>query len=161
MPIDKPLSKTKLRNAAIAAKSAALPKNPEELIDQIVRGQPMTGEEVNAASMAFNKVLVEKEVGPIRNHHLAVADNRREQQDLAAQVPSLLHDKPTGFALVKGRPPSLSFRDKAQGARYEELHQRLIARQTKANELGRDFDAYQRKTSEVLMEAVRVQREGR
>jgi hypothetical protein len=52
MPIDKPWSKTQLRSAAIAAKSAALPKTPDELIDQIVKGQPMTGEEVNAASTA-------------------------------------------------------------------------------------------------------------
>ena len=63
MPIDKPLSKTKLRNAAIAAKSAALPKIPDELIDQIVKGQPMTGEEVNAASMAFKKALIERALG--------------------------------------------------------------------------------------------------
>jgi putative transposase len=42
-------SKTKLKNAAIAAKSAALPKIPKELIDQFVTG-PMTGEAVNAAT---------------------------------------------------------------------------------------------------------------
>lgn len=35
-------SRTKLKNAAIAAKSAALPKIPKELIDQFVTG-PMTG----------------------------------------------------------------------------------------------------------------------
>lgn len=104
---------------------------------------------------------IEKEVAPIRDHYLAVADNRRDQQDLAAQALSLLHDKPTGVALVKGQPPSLSFRDKAQGARYEEMRQRLVALQTKTDELEQAFDAYQRKTSEVLMEAIRVQCEGR
>jgi hypothetical protein len=31
-------SQTKLKNAAIAAKSAALPKIPKELIDQFVTG---------------------------------------------------------------------------------------------------------------------------
>lgn len=36
-------SKTKTKNAAIAAKSAALPKIPRELIDQFVSG-PMTAE---------------------------------------------------------------------------------------------------------------------
>lgn len=70
MPIDKPLSKTKLRNAAIAARSAALPKIPDELIDQIVKGQPMTGEEVNAASMAFKKALIERALGAELGFHL-------------------------------------------------------------------------------------------
>jgi hypothetical protein len=44
-----------LKNAAIAARSAAVPKIPKELIDQFITG-PMTGEAVNAASMAFKKV---------------------------------------------------------------------------------------------------------
>ncbi len=41
-------SRTKLKNAAIAAKSAALPKIPKELLDQIVAEGPMTGEQINA-----------------------------------------------------------------------------------------------------------------
>ena len=57
-----PISKTKLKNAAIAAKSAALPKIPKELLDQFVSG-PMTGEAVNAASMAFKKALIERALG--------------------------------------------------------------------------------------------------
>ena len=44
-----PMSKTKMKNAAIAAKSAALPKISKELLDQFVSG-PMTGEAVNADS---------------------------------------------------------------------------------------------------------------
>jgi len=44
-----PISKTKMKNAAIAAKSAALPKIPKELLDQFVSG-PMTGQAVNATS---------------------------------------------------------------------------------------------------------------
>jgi len=43
-----PVSKTKLKNAAIAAKSAALPKIAKELLAQIASGA-MTGEAVNAA----------------------------------------------------------------------------------------------------------------
>ena len=43
-------SKTKLKNSAIAAKSAALPKISSELIAQFVTG-PMTGQAVNAASL--------------------------------------------------------------------------------------------------------------
>lgn len=62
-------SKTKLKNAAIAAKSAALPKIPKELIDQFVTG-PMSGEAVNAASMAFKKALIERAMGAELGHHL-------------------------------------------------------------------------------------------
>jgi putative transposase len=62
-------SKTKMKNAAIAAKSAALPKIPKELLDQFVTG-PMTGEAVNAASMAFKKALIERAMGAELGHHL-------------------------------------------------------------------------------------------
>lgn len=62
-------SKTKLKNAAIAAQSAALPKVPTELIDQFVTG-PMTGEAINAASMAFKKALIERAMGAELGHHL-------------------------------------------------------------------------------------------
>ncbi|MDB5890166.1 MAG: transposase mutator type [Polaromonas sp.] len=61
--------KTKLRNAEIAAKCAALPKIPKELIDQFATG-PMTGEAVNAASMAFKKALIERAMGAELGHHL-------------------------------------------------------------------------------------------
>ena len=64
-----PMSKTKLKNAAIAARSAALPKIPKELLDQFVTG-PMTGEAVNAASMAFKKALIERALGAELGHHL-------------------------------------------------------------------------------------------
>ena len=62
-------SKTKLKNAAIAAKSAALPKIPKELIDQFVTG-PMTADAVNAASMAFKKALIERAMGAELGYHL-------------------------------------------------------------------------------------------
>ena len=62
-------SRTKLKNAAIAARSAALPKIPDELIDQFVTG-PMTGEAVNAASLAFKKALIERAMGAELGHHL-------------------------------------------------------------------------------------------
>lgn len=62
-------SRTKLKNAAIAAKSAALPTIPKELIDQFVTG-PMTGEAVNAASMVFKKALIERAMGAELAHHL-------------------------------------------------------------------------------------------
>jgi len=58
-------SKTK---AAIAA-AAALPSIPKELIDQFVTG-PMSGEAVNAASVAFKKALIERALGAELSHHL-------------------------------------------------------------------------------------------
>jgi len=68
-----PTSKTKMKNAAIAAKTAALPKIPKELIEQFVMG-PMTAESVNAASMAFKKALIERALGAELGHHLGQAD---------------------------------------------------------------------------------------
>jgi putative transposase len=69
-----PTSKTKLKNAAIAAKSAALPKISKELLDQFVSTGPMTGEAVNAASMAFKKALIERALGAELGHHLGYAN---------------------------------------------------------------------------------------
>ena len=62
-------SKTKARNAAIAAKTAALPTIPKELIEQFVKG-PMTAEAVHAASAAFKKALIERALGAELGHHL-------------------------------------------------------------------------------------------
>jgi putative transposase len=62
-------SKTKTKNAAIAAKTAALPTIPKELIEPFVKG-PMTAEAVNAASMAFKKALIERALGAELGHHL-------------------------------------------------------------------------------------------
>ena len=63
------LSKTKLKNAAIAAKTAALPKIPRELIDQFVSG-PMSAQAVNEASLAFKKALIERVMGAELGYHL-------------------------------------------------------------------------------------------
>ena len=62
-------SKTKEKNAAIAARTAALPKIPKEVIDQFVSG-PMSAEAVNATSMAFKKALIERALGGELSHHL-------------------------------------------------------------------------------------------
>ena len=62
MPSKEP-SRTKLRNAAISAKSAALPKIPKELLDQIVAEGPMTGEQINATTMSLKKALIERALG--------------------------------------------------------------------------------------------------
>jgi len=64
-----PTSKTKLKNAEIAARTAALPKIPKELLDQFVDG-PMTAEAIQDASMAFRKALIERALGGELSHHL-------------------------------------------------------------------------------------------
>jgi transposase-like protein len=46
-----------------------LPTIPKELIDQFVTG-PMTAQEVQAASMAFKKALIERALGAELTHHL-------------------------------------------------------------------------------------------
>ena len=65
-------SKTKQKNAEIAARSAALPKIPDKLIAQFVSG-PMTGDAVNAATIAFKKALIERALGAELGHHLGRA----------------------------------------------------------------------------------------
>ena len=77
-------SKTKLKNASIAAQSAALPKIPNELIDQFVTG-PMTGEAVNAASMAFKKALIERALGAELGHHLGYPSGDAKPEGAANQ----------------------------------------------------------------------------
>jgi hypothetical protein len=62
-------TKTKMKNAAIAARSAALPSIPRKLIDLFVTG-PMSGDEVNAASVAFKKAPIERAIGAEPSHHL-------------------------------------------------------------------------------------------
>jgi len=77
-------SKTKTKNAAIAAMSAALPKIPAELIDQFVTG-PMTGEAVNAASLAFRKALIERAMGAELGHHLGYTAGAAKPEGAANQ----------------------------------------------------------------------------
>ncbi|MFZ9183918.1 MAG: IS256 family transposase [Hylemonella sp.] len=92
-------SKTKLKNAAIAAKSAALPKISNELIDQFVTG-PMTGEAVNAASMAFKKALIERAMGAELGHHLGYAVGQAKPDGEANQ-----RNGSTGKTILTGEGP--------------------------------------------------------
>jgi transposase-like protein len=62
-------SKTKLKNAAIAARSAALPKIPAQLLDQLVHG-PMTAESIQDMTTALKKALIERALGGELSHHL-------------------------------------------------------------------------------------------
>ena len=63
-------SKTKLKNAAIAEKSASLPSIPEELLDQLVQQGPMTAASIQDMTMALKKALIERALGGELSHHL-------------------------------------------------------------------------------------------
>ena len=75
-------SKTKEKNAAIAARTAALPKIPKEVIDQFVSG-PMSAEAVQATSMAFKKALIERALGGELSHHLGYAPGAAKPDEAA------------------------------------------------------------------------------
>ena len=72
-----------LRNAAIAAKSAALPKIPKELFDQIVAEGPATGEQINATIMALKKALIERALGGELSHHLGYSTGATRPEEAA------------------------------------------------------------------------------
>jgi len=80
-----PVSRTKQKNAEIAARSAALPKIPKELMDQLVAG-PMTGEEVNAATLAFKKALIERVMGAELGHHLGQSEAGNHRNGTSAKT---------------------------------------------------------------------------
>jgi transposase-like protein len=58
-------SKTK----TLAARQAALPTVPKELVDQFCHG-PMTADAVNDACLAFKRALIERALGAELGHHL-------------------------------------------------------------------------------------------
>lgn len=80
MPSKEP-SRTKLKNAAIAAKSAALPKIAKELLDQIVAEGPMTAQQINATTMALKKALIERALGGELSHHLGYSPGASRPED--------------------------------------------------------------------------------
>jgi putative transposase len=76
------ICKTKAKNAAIAARTAALPKIPEGIVDQLVNG-PMSAQEINSVTMALKKALVERALGAELSHHLGYAHGA-ERPDAAS-----------------------------------------------------------------------------
>ena len=84
MPSKEP-SRTKQRNAEIAAKSAALPKIPKEVLDQIVAEGPMTAEQVNATMMALKKAIIERALGGELSHHLGYKPGAPRPEDAGNQ----------------------------------------------------------------------------
>jgi len=69
------ISKTKAKNAAIAARSAALPKIPKAILDQFVTG-PTSAAEVNGMTMALKKAL-----GAELSHRLGYAPGTERPED--------------------------------------------------------------------------------
>jgi putative transposase len=84
MPSKEP-SRTKLKNAAIAAKSAALPKIAKEVLDRMVAEGPMTAEQINAATMALKKALIERALAGELSHHLGYKAGGDRPEDVANQ----------------------------------------------------------------------------
>ena len=84
------ISKTKARNAAIAQRTAALPKIPKEVVDQLVPG-PMSPGEFNDLSMALQKALVASErlytVLPLHAVWNEVADQRLQAARIVEPLP--------------------------------------------------------------------------
>jgi transposase-like protein len=74
------ISKTKAKNAAIAARTAALPKISKDILDQLVTG-PMSAAEVNGLTMALKKALVERALGAELSHHLGYAPGAERPDD--------------------------------------------------------------------------------
>jgi putative transposase len=67
------LSRTQLRNARIAAESAALPKFSKAVLDQLVRDGPLSAEEIDRTILALKKALVERALSGELSHHLGYA----------------------------------------------------------------------------------------
>lgn len=61
---------------------AKLPSIPKEMIDHFVKG-PMTGEAVNAASLAFKRALIERAMGAVLTHHLGYASGQAKSEAAA------------------------------------------------------------------------------
>ena len=102
-------SKTKQRNAEIAARSAALPKIPEEVLDQVFGPiGPMTGEQINAATTALKKALIERAdqlvaaalLGRIHQAGVVAGNHGREHSGHTAEAP--FSDGGTRRGMVEG-----------------------------------------------------------
>ena len=63
-----------------ASAGAAMPRIPNELIDQFVTG-PMTAETVNDISMAFKRALIERALGAELSHHLGYAPGTAKPEE--------------------------------------------------------------------------------
>lgn len=82
----KPLSRTKQRNLEIAARSAALPKIPKHVLDGWIAAGPMSAAQINGATIAFRKALIERALEGELTHHLGYAPGQdRPEGELNAR----------------------------------------------------------------------------
>jgi hypothetical protein len=73
-------SRTKRRNREIAERTAALPKIPKALLEGWVREGPMTALQINEATVAFRKALIESALGGELTHHLGYAPGQQRPE---------------------------------------------------------------------------------
>ena len=64
----------------------ALPSIPKELIEQLTGGTtPMTAEQINAATMALKKALIERALGAELSHHLGYPPGTAKPEEATNQ----------------------------------------------------------------------------
>lgn len=64
----------------------ALPSIPKELIEQLTGGAtPMTAEQINAATMALKKALIERALGAELSHHLGYPPGTAKPEEATNQ----------------------------------------------------------------------------
>lgn len=74
----------KSKAAAMAAKMAALPQMPKELINQFITS-PMSAESIEATSVAFKKALIEQALVGEMTHHLGYEPGAEKPEEVSNQ----------------------------------------------------------------------------
>ena len=70
----------------VGAGMTALPSIPKELIEQLAGGgTPMTAEQINAATMALKKALIERALGAELSHHLGYPPGMAKPEEASNQ----------------------------------------------------------------------------
>lgn len=82
----------KSKAAAMAAKMAALPQMPKELINQFITG-PMSAESIEATSVAFKKALIEQALAGELTHHLGYEPGA-DKPEVCAGTVEKAHEHP-------------------------------------------------------------------
>ncbi len=101
------------KKKSVSAGMPVLPSIPKELIEQLVAGgQPMTAEQINAATMALKKALIERALGAVLSHHLgyppgtAKPDETSNQRNGKSAKTVLTEDGPLRIEIPRDRAGS-------------------------------------------------------
>ena len=101
------------KKKSVSAGMPVLPSIPKELIEQLVAGgQPMTDEQINAATMALKKALIERALGAELSHHLgyppgtAKPDETSNQRNGKSAKTVLTEDGPLRIEIPRDRAGS-------------------------------------------------------